>query len=82
MSTPLFVVVREDRHFDPEITVHSTRELADAAIEEFKARYTAAGDRYTWEEQTYGRPKWLRYVDCFEDGPNARIEAATLDGGS
>lgn len=33
---PLFVVVREDRHVDDEITVHSTRELADAAVEEFK----------------------------------------------
>ena len=78
MSMPLFVVAREDRHVDLEITVHSTRELADAAIEEFKSRYTADDDRYTWREVKVRG--WLRCVECFEDGPSARIEAKTLDG--
>ena len=73
----LFVVVREDRHLDPEISVHSTRALADAAVDEFITRY--ATDRYEWEETPIDG--WERYVETdIDDGPSARIEVKILDG--
>lgn len=78
MSKTLYIVVREDRHCDDGITVHATRELADAAIEAFKAVYP---DDHKWTEQNYGAPKWVRYVETsFDDGPRARIEVCELDG--
>jgi hypothetical protein len=76
MSNPvLFVVVREDRHCDDEITIHSTRALADAAVDAFIARY--ADDDYTWREVPVSG--WERNVECHDDGPKARIERAPLD---
>jgi len=77
VSKQVFVVVREDRHCDDEITVHSTRELADAAIEEFKARYQHEDGRYRWKERRVAG--WARLVECFEDGPSARIELHELE---
>jgi hypothetical protein len=77
----VFVVVREDRHVDTEISVHETLEGANLAIETFKARYDAAdGLRYSWLERTYGRDEgWLRYVDAGDDAPHARIESKRVE---
>jgi hypothetical protein len=73
----LYIVYLYDRHSDPQISVHATRDGADAAIEEFKNSYTEAG--LEWVEQNYGRTAgWVRYVDCGDDGPNARIQEAEL----
>jgi hypothetical protein len=78
MVTDLFVVVCRDRHCDDSITVHATLESANREIERFKASYKEI-DR--WVEQSYGRRQgWLRYVDCYDDGPDARIEKTTLRG--
>ncbi len=77
MSKQVFVVVREDRHYDDEITLHATRELADAAIEEFKSRYHHVDGRYRWREAKVAL--WLRCVECFKDGPSARIELHELE---
>lgn len=74
-GSAVFIVVCEDRHTDAAITVHATREGADAAVEEFKNRYP---DDYEWSEQTYGAPEWVRCIDCHEDGPKAYIAKATI----
>lgn len=77
-----FLVVRKDRHCDDQLSIHITLEGANAAIEEFKARYVE-GDRspYDWKEQSYGREqKWLRYVDCHDDGPSVHIELLQIQG--
>lgn len=74
----LFVAFCHDRHIDPGITVHSTREGADHQIEEFKAFYDDMN--YEWTEEDYGRSDgWVRYVSSsHDDGPNARIEEVEL----
>ena len=73
----LYVVVCHDRHSDDSISVHATREGADAAIADFQAEYD---DSYTWTEQTYGHDEgWVRYVDTGDEGPWARIEETELE---
>lgn len=73
----IFVVICHDRHTDDGITVHTTREGADAKIEEFKASYPDT--HYQWAERDYGRPAgWVRYVDSHDDGPKARIQEMEL----
>lgn len=81
----VYVVFRHDRHCDPDITVHTTRDGADAALEEFKTQYELdAGER--WIEQDYGEGAgWLRYIEIaddldnpIDDGPSARIEEKEL----
>lgn len=74
----VFVVYRNDRHVDPGISVHATRDGADRAIEEFKARFKSDG--YSWSEKNYGRADgWVRYVASdHDDGPNARIQKVEL----
>lgn len=72
----LYIVFCHDRHVDPDITVYETREGADGAIEAFKDSYP---DGLEWKEQNYGRTAgWLRYVDCGDDGPTARIQETEL----
>ncbi len=75
----VFVVVCHDRHTDDEITVHLSLESANAAVSAFKAAY--GSDIQQWYERDYGAPKWVRYVDCHEEGPSARIERTTIQGG-
>lgn len=76
-SDNVFLVVCEDRHTDPEISIHRSRDSADARIEEFKTGY---GDRYRWTEKDYGRSSgWLRCVESsHDDGPSARIESKKI----
>ena len=80
-SVTVFVVVREDRHHDDEITVHAKYALAEAAVEEFMGRYSHPDGRYRWMERDYGRPLWIRYVDCdgLDDGPKVRIERTEME---
>lgn len=72
----VYIVYCYDRHTDPTIAVHETLDGANAAIEEFKDSYP---DGLEWTEQNYGRTAgWLRYVDCGDDGQNARIQETEL----
>lgn len=75
VSRTLYIVIREDRHTDDEITAHETREGADAAVEKFKARYD--GER--WKKEHWRDPKVLCYFDAGDDGPKVRIEIAELE---
>ena len=78
VGAELFIAVCHDRHTDDVITVHSTRESADAAVAAFIAKY---GDAYgEWTEETYAcRPPWVRSVASDDDdGPRARIERSVL----
>lgn len=74
----IFIVVCNDRHTDPAMSAHRTRDGADRRIEDFKADY---GNEYSWTEEDYGRGcGWLRYVNSDSDeGPNARIESGELE---
>lgn len=75
----LYVVICHDRHTDDQVTVHASRQGADARIAEFQALYD---DSHEWAEQSYGRDRgWVRYVnnvDTHDDGPTARIEERKL----
>lgn len=83
-TATVFVVICYDRHVDDAITVHATRESADAEIEAFKASYAdrfSDGSTYAWHERAAGqegfgpRVTWIRYVGTdLDDGPTARIE--------
>lgn len=73
----IYILVCRDRHSDIGLSVHATREGADAVLEEFKAIYDniKADD---WKEATYGQPRWCRYVHTYDDGPRAYIEIGEL----
>ncbi len=72
----VFVVVLEDPRTDPMISVHLTREGADARVEEHKASYI--GD--DWHAETVDDVDWVRYerVDS-EDGPCVRVQHEDLE---
>ncbi len=72
----VFVVVCHDRNCDDGIiTAHSTREGADREVDDFKSIYTG----HEWTERDYGKSSgWVRYVDSYDDGPNARIQEMVL----
>lgn len=70
---PIFIVVMRDRHTDLGLSVHRTREGADATIEEFKAIYDDLKPS-DWKEETWGQPRWCRYVRAHDEGPSAYIE--------
>lgn len=69
----VFIVYWHDRHTDPSLSVHATREGANAKLESHKSEYIEDG--YTWTEQSYGRDiGWVRFVESGGgDGPNGRI---------
>jgi hypothetical protein len=69
----IFILVLRDRHSDLGLSVHLTREGADAALERFKAIYDDI-DPGTWKEETWGQPRWCRYVHAHDEGPRAYIE--------
>lgn len=72
----MFVVVLEDRHVDPVLSLHLTRAGADARIEEHKASYEER--RYTWTVEDFGPDadpeRWPLYLSTGDDGPTLRIE--------
>jgi hypothetical protein len=73
----VFIVVRRDRHDSPDLSVHLTRKGADDAVTEFQAVY--ANEDYTWTEEHWGAPKWVRYVGTEgDDGPNVYIEISEV----
>lgn len=85
-TSEVFVVVWHDRHTDDAITVHTTREGADARIESIMKSYddecTNRGrDAHDWRERDYGRDSgWVRYVEGdHDDGPHGRIELRKVE---
>lgn len=78
----VFIVVLEDHHADPIISVHQTRAGADARFDEHKARYH---DQHEWcvEEETTledtDAEHWVRYERTDDDGPSVRIERGKLE---
>lgn len=78
----IYLVICNDRHVDVAVSVHTTRQSADAAIEAFKASYRSRKSPYEWVERDYGRARgWLHYVETdSEDGPSAYIQRAKLQG--
>lgn len=76
----VFVVVLEDRHTDPMITVHQTIAGARARVEEHKKSYHGP---WEWSEEKipYGmRRDWLLYLRTdTEDGPSVRIQREALE---
>lgn len=72
----IYIVVCEDRHTDPKISVHRTRESADRRVAAFMAEYQDAG--YEWTEEPV--EGWLRHVVTdSDDGPSARIETGEVE---
>lgn len=73
----IYILVCRDRHSDIGLSVHVTREGADAALEAFKAIYDnfKPGD---WKEEPWGQPRWCRYVRVHDEGPNAYIEISKV----
>lgn len=73
----IYILVLRDRHSDVGVSVHATRQGADAALEQFKAIYDniGAGD---WKEEAWGQPRWCRYVHAHDDGPKAYIEVGQV----
>lgn len=70
----VFVVMLRERHIDEQITVHETLEGANAMVDQYGKDYEVE-----WIERSYGRPRWVRYVDCDnDDGPKCRIEEVTV----
>lgn len=77
LGQPLFIVVCQDRHMDLGLSIHLTRAGADATIAKFQSSYE--GDGYTWAEENWGAPKWVRYVSSGGgDGPRAYIEVVEV----
>lgn len=75
----LYLVVTHDRRSDDQYDLHLTLADANAAVEEFKALYD--GEEMRWLERTYGRPKWVRYVDSLGgDGPTVLIQVIGMSG--
>lgn len=75
----VYVVIWEDRHDDDNISVHKTRQCADARLEEHMLtsvkRY---GRDITWDHDC--PDGWVRAVrDEHDDGPNGRIELKSLE---
>lgn len=69
MST-VFVVICCDHHTDDAIEVHTTREGADAALDEWVDSF---GDDYEWDED--GAHEHIVFSMSVEDGGySARIE--------
>lgn len=81
----VFVVTLEDRHADPDVSVHLTRAGADARFEEHKAAYgdklwewTADGASLVLEGA--GNDGWVRYERAtHDDGPSVRVERLRLE---
>ena len=73
----VFLVICVDRHTDDVITVHRTREGADAEIEEFKASYDVSPDEWT-ERVPSRRGSRIRYVSAGDDGPSATIRTCEV----
>lgn len=73
----IYVLVCRDRHTDLGISVHATRQGADVALEEFKAIYDNIKPDQ-WKEETYGQPRWCRYVRAYDEGPSAYIEVGEV----
>lgn len=71
-----FLVICKDRHVDLGLSIHLTRAGADAAVAAFQAHY---GDDHAWVEESWGAPKWVRYVRSAEgDGPSAYVEISQI----
>ncbi len=69
----VFVVIVQDRHIDDVITVHATRELADADVEETIELYRHDhGDAKQYA--TGPNAPWCRYVYLTNEGDHVRIE--------
>ena len=73
----IYILVCRDRHSDIGLTVHATREGANVALEEFKSIYANIRPD-EWKEETYGRPRWCRYVHAYDEGPSAYIEISEI----
>ena len=70
----MFVVILHDRHTDDGISLHKTREGADARLEEFKASYVGRYDwEYVWKNEVTSAD-WVAFWTTDDDGPDARIE--------
>lgn len=74
---PIFILICRDRRTDLGVSVHTTREGANAALEAFKAIYDNL-DPSDWKEESWGQPKWCRYVHAHDDGPSAYIEISEM----
>lgn len=73
----IYIAVLFDRHVDDTYSVHKTLEGADQAVDKYIE--TCKGYGYDeWHERAYGYPKWVRYVETFDDGPHALIEVSEL----
>lgn len=80
----VYVVVAEDRHCDPTISVHLTREGADERVEKHKAQDAKRYEDIEWSEEPRGQvigaaSSWVFYLRSFDDGPNIRIEQQDLE---
>lgn len=87
VATPgawVYVFIGTDRHCDPKISLHATRESADKEVDAWKASYVGRMDPpYVWTDEDtthkknawgHGLP-WIRYARTdSDDGPTARIE--------
>jgi hypothetical protein len=78
-AAPVFVVILEDRHVDPAVSVHRTLDGARAKVVEHKARYREHRSQYVWSTMKHaGRDVvHLEITDC-DDGPSLRIERTEL----
>lgn len=73
----IFIVVLNDRHIDPVISVHSSWEGALTRVEEHKAEYDDGMD-YQWSEQPVA--DWLLALRTdSDDGPKIHVEAGELE---
>ena len=71
----IYVALLEDRHFDIQIMLFSSKNSAENQVNEWARAY---GGRYDFREEKVSA--WELYVCAdIEDGPNMRIEKHTLD---
>lgn len=66
----VYLVILEDRHIDPDISVFTTREAADRCFDAHKDDYP--GEQWVSDEPC--TEHWLRFEHTDDDGPNLRIE--------
>jgi hypothetical protein len=73
----VFIVVLEDRHTDPVISVHRTKAGAENRVKEHKKAYRR---RYKWGEEAIDDASWIHYERTdVDDGPTVRIQTGVIE---
>jgi hypothetical protein len=72
MTDEVFIVVLTDRHTDDDISVHRTKESAEAQVTKHRKLYKDV----EWEDDPV--EGWELHLVTYDDGPTIRIEKKVM----